>query len=229
MIRSLISAALLSLLLVTGANCAEFSADLFTQTVGGTDKGKIYFRNENISRTEMMGMISIMKRPLIYQLFTDTQKYVVTNLDEIKDRNPLADTADFEEWIGKNHLKKVGSETLQGFECDIFEGDIQFAKDHDPVHVKLWQSRELGYPIRHEGTLPEQAGTVISYLENIQTGKQADSLFEIPADYSKAKNMQEALGMGGMPALGDYDEGQMPSQEELQKMMKEMMKMMEKQ
>lgn len=74
MIRSLISAALLSLLLVTGANCAEFSADLFTQTVGGTDKGKIYFRNENISRTEMMGMISIMKRPLIYQLFTDTQK-----------------------------------------------------------------------------------------------------------------------------------------------------------
>ena len=56
----------------------------------------------------MMGVISIFKRPRIYQLFPDTQKYVVMNVDEISKKNPAADAANFKEWIKKNNFKKNG-------------------------------------------------------------------------------------------------------------------------
>jgi outer membrane lipoprotein-sorting protein len=229
MVRSLISAVILSLFLSTGAIAAEFSADVVTESMAGTSSGKIYFKNDDISRTEMMGMISIFKRPLIYQLFANTQKYVVRNTEEAGKKNPVADAANFREWIDNNNMKKVGSETRQGYRCDIFEGDVKVADDQPPVHMKVWHTQKLGYPLRQESTLPPPVGNVSSHLENIQIGSQAGSLFEVPAGYTQAKDVQEAMGVGAMPSLGDSGRGQAPSQEEIQKMMKEMMKRMEKQ
>jgi hypothetical protein len=229
MIRSLISAIILSLFMATGAISAEFSADMVMESIAGISSGKIYFKNEDINRTEMMGIISIFKRPLIYQLFPDTQKYVIMNIDEISKNNPAADAANFKEWIENNKLKKSGSEKLQGYACDIFEGDMKFAEGQPPVHVKVWHTPKLGYPIRQESTLPAPAGKISSQLENIRLASQAGSLFEVPAGYSQAKDVQEAMGAGGMPSFGEGGKGQAPSQEEMQKMMKEMMKKMGKQ
>ena len=229
MMRSVLSAVLLCLFLASVAMSAEFSADMVMDGMGGTNSGKLYFKNDDISRTEMMGMISITKRPMIYQLFEDTKKYVVTNIDEAKDKNPMADVGSFEEWIKKNKLRKVGTETLEGYRCDIFEGDVKFSEEHDPVHMKVWYNKKLGYPLKHESTLPQVGGKIVSYLKNIRLEKQPDSLFDIPAGYSEAKNMQEAMGMGGMPSMGQGGNGQAPSQEDMEKMMKEMMKRMEKQ
>jgi hypothetical protein len=228
MIRSLISAVILSLFLATGAISAEFSADMVMEGMGGTNSGKIYFKSDDMSRTEMMGMISIFKRPLKYQLFPDTQKYVVQNIDEVSKKNPAADAANFKQWIDKNNLKKTGSETVQGYKCDIFEGDVKFVADQPPVHMKIWHTRKLGYPVRQESTLPPPAGNISSHLENIKLASQDSSLFEIPAGYAQAKDVQEAMGLGAMPSFGDGGKGQAPSQEEVQKMMKEMMKRMEK-
>ncbi len=228
MIRSLISAIALSLFLATGAISAEFSADMVMESMAGTSSGKIYFKNDDTSRTEMMGTISIMKRPHIYQLFTDTQKYVVQNMDDMKKKNPALDAANLKEWIDKNKLKKTGSEELQGYRCDIFEGDVKFADDQPPVHMRIWHTPKLGYPLRHESVLPSPMGNVSTHLENIQLGSQPDSLFEIPDGYSQAKNAQEAMGVGGMPSMGDGGKGQAPSQEDMQKMIKEMMKKMGK-
>lgn len=109
--------------MATGAFSAEFSADRLMQSVGGTHSGKLYFKSEDINRTEMMGIISIFKRPMPYQLFPDTQKYVVMNIDDLSKNNPAADAANFKEWIENNNLKKTGTETLEGYKCDIFEGD----------------------------------------------------------------------------------------------------------
>jgi hypothetical protein len=56
-------------------------------------------------------------------------------------------------------------------------------------------------------------------------------LFEVPAGYARAKDFQGAVGGGGvgaMPSFGDSGKGQAPSREEMQKMMREMMKKMEK-
>ncbi|MCF8143083.1 MAG: DUF4412 domain-containing protein [Deltaproteobacteria bacterium] len=223
MIRPLITAFILSLCMATGAISAEFSADLLMQSVGGTHSGKLYFKNEDLNRIEMMGIISISKRPMTYQLFPDTKKYVVTNIDEISKNNPAADAANFKEWIENNNLKKTGTDTLEGYKCDIFEGDVKLDDDQPPVHMKIWHTPELGYPIRQESTLPQPVGKISSHLKNIQLESQAGSLFEIPAGYSQAKDVQEAMGM---PSFGDGGKGQAPSQEEMQKMMKDMMKKM---
>lgn len=226
MIRSLILAVILSLSMATGAFAAEFSADMVMEAMGGSSSGKIYFKNEDINRTEMMGIISIFKRPLIYQLFPDTQKYVVMNIDEISKNNPAADAANFKEWIKKNKLKNTGSEKLQGYPCEIFEGDVTIDEDKPPVHMKIWHTPKLDYPIRQESKLPPPIGNMSSHLENIQLESQPGTLFEVPSEYSQAKDMQEAMGAGGMPSFGDGGKGQSPSREEMQKMMKEMMKKM---
>jgi hypothetical protein len=226
--RSVISAILLSLFLATAANSAEFSADMVMESMGGTHSGKIYFKNQDINRTEMMGVISIFKRPLIYQLFPNTHKYVIMNVDEISKNNPAADAANFKQWIKKNNFKKTGAETLEGYPCDIFEGNVKMGDDQPPVPTKFWQTRKLDYPIRQESTLPPPIGKVSSQLTAISLSSQAASLFEVPPEYSQAKDIQEAMGAGGMPSLGETGEGQAPSPEDMQKMIKEMMKKMGK-
>ncbi|MFO7599743.1 MAG: DUF4412 domain-containing protein [Candidatus Desulfacyla sp.] len=229
MIRLLISAMTLSLLMATGAISAEFSADMVIETMAGKNPGKIYFKNEDINRTEMAGIISIFNRPQIYQLLPATKKYVVMDIDEITENNPAADPANFNEWIKDNNLKKTGTETLHGYTCDIFEGDVKFGDDQTPVHMKIWHTSKLGYPIRQESTLPPPTGKISSHLENIRLESQDGSLFEVPAGYSEAENIQEAMGGRGMSSFGDRGKGQALSQEEVQKMMKEMMEKMGKQ
>jgi hypothetical protein len=229
MLRSVISAVVVSLVLVSGAMSAEFSADMMVTSMGRTSSGKLYVKNDHVSRTEMMGTISISKRPMVYQLFADTKKYVVTDLDAMKQKNLLADMKNFEDWLKKNNFRKVGSETVSGYRCDVFEGEVALAGGQDPVPMKIWYTPKLGYPVRQESNIPPPVGNIVTSLENIQVGQQADSLFEIPSDYTEAKSMQEAMGMGDMPSMGQGGQGQTPSQEDMQKMMKEMMKRMEKQ
>jgi len=228
MIRTMISTIIVSLLMATGALSAEFSADLLVESMGGTNSGKIYFKDYETSRTEMMGMVSILKRPRIYQLFTNTKKYVVKDINEIKKKNPAVDAASFKEWIKKNKIRKTGSEKVQGYRCDIYEGDVKVAQDMPPVHMKIWYTPKLGYPIRNESTLPSPAGKMSSRLENIKLAPQDSPLFEIPAGYTQAKDMQEAMGSGGIPSMGDRGQGQAPSQEQVQKMLEKMMKKMGK-
>ena len=55
---------------------------------------------------------------------------------------------------------------------------------------------------------------------NVKIGKQPNELFEIPSGYSEAKNTQEAMGMGGLGMPTGGDSGEMPSREDIQKMIK---------
>jgi len=229
MIRSMAGAFVLSLFLVTSAVSAEFSADMVMDSMAGKTTGKLYFKNDDTTRTDMMGVVAIMKRPYIYQLFTDTRKYVVQDIEEMKKTNPALDAANLKDWIDKNNLKKTGSEKLQGYPCDIYEGDVIYGDEDPPVHIRMWHTPKLGYPLRHESVLPAPMGTVSSRLENIQLGPQPGSLFEIPEGYTEAKSAQEAMGMEGMPSFGGAEKGQAPSREEMEKMMKEMMEKMGKQ
>ncbi len=229
MVKSVIAAIALALFLPGGAMSAEFSADMAMETFAGANIGKVYFKTPDVSRTEMMGTISIIKRPIMYQLFPDTKMYVVQNLDDIKKDNPMADASSFKEWMQNNNLKKTGSETVQGYECEIFEGDLKVDEEQPPAHLKLWYSKKLDYPIKQEIELPPPAGKMTYRLENINVASQPDSLFDIPNGYTETKNYQEAMGMGAMPSFGGGEQDAMPSQEEIEKMMQEMMKQMGKQ
>ncbi len=175
---------------------AEFSADEIAM-MGGNIGGKIYYKNSNIHRNESMGMIRIINLPVIYQLFPNTKKYTVSNINDLANKSPMANVS-FNDMIKKNNMKKVGTATIQGFKCDIYEGDIKVTKNQLPMHMKIWYSKKLEYAIKTSMTLPAPMGTVSSHIENIKIGKQPDNLFKIPPGYSKVKSIEEAMGMGNM-------------------------------
>ena len=183
--------------LVSAVIAVEFSADEVT-VMAGEIKGKIYYRNTTTHRNETMGMIMILKYPSMYQIFTDTKKYIVLNMEEAlnKSKNPMAGLS-FEEIIKKNNMKKIGTETIQDFDCVIYEGEFTFSEKMPPMHMKIWYSENLEYGLKMDMTLPAPMGTMSSHLENIKIEKQADALFEIPSGYTKVDSIQEAMGMGG--------------------------------
>ncbi len=226
---------LFAAVIATSLWATEFSADMIAQMVTGKMSGKIYFKNPDVTRNDMMGMISITKRPVVYQIFTGTKKYHVSNIDEIKDENPMAAAGDFNSWIKENKMKKIGQESLSGYKCQIYEGMLQTQQSHPPTHIKLWYSKKLNYPIKTEITLPPPMGTMTSYLENIEVGKLDKSLFVVPDGYTEVASMAEAMGMPDFGALmnnslgggGEASGGNaVPSKEEMEEMMNKMQEMM---
>ncbi len=223
------------LFLASIAVAAEFSADMVTETPMGGNSGKIFYKDTDTSRTEMMGMINIMKYPNVYQLVEETRKYVVSDLDELSRENPSSNIRDFDRFVKENDFKKTGSETLQGYKCDIYEGRVEFSPEpgQEPasVFMKLWYARDLDFSLKTESTLPPPMGKVVSFIENINKGRQPADLFEIPPGYTRVDTLQEAMGMGtgfSMPEGFDGNASEdMPSPEEMQEMIKKMQEMME--
>jgi hypothetical protein len=202
----------------------SFSADTVTQMDSGNVTGKLYFKNSEVNRNEMMGMINIIKYPQVYQLFSNTKKYYVSDVTELDTKDPMAGVSDFDVWAKENDLEKTGTESIEGFACDIYKGTIEVDEETgETAPVKIWLSRKLQYPLKTETLMPPPAGRVLSYVKNIKTGSQPDHLFDIPAGYTKAATMEQAMGM---PAMGQFSDGQgqMPSSEQMGGMMDEMMK-----
>lgn len=210
------------------AVAAEFSADTVTVMPGGTESGKIYFKPPGILRSESMGMVLIAKHPLVTHLFPDRRVYVVTNVEEDPARSPMTGARNFDQWIADNHLRRLGAETVEGFDCEVYAGDVAFAEGQPPTQMKIWYSKKLQYPVKSESTLPATMGKVSNSLKNIRIGPQPDDLFEVPAGYTREENLQSAMGMGGFqpPAAGEG--GQPPSAEQMEEMMKGMQEMMKK-
>lgn len=207
----------------------EFSADIVTQGFV-ENRGKIYFKNIEMHRSEGMGMINITKSPVVYQLVTDTKRYTVQNLDEQRMGNPMGDFGNFQEMVEKNNLKETGKEKIEGFPCVIYSGKVKIHDAEPPVPMKIWYSEKLEVPVKQEMTLGAPMGKIVSLLNNIKIGKQNSSLFDIPPGYEKVNSMEEAMGMGNfqMPAMGG-ENGQGPSEEDMKKMMEKMEQMMQKQ
>lgn len=234
--KTILTLLILSIIsLATSTFAVEFSADVISQLPTGKDTGKLYYKNEDISRNEIMDMISIMKRPLMYQIFPVTKKYYVSNISDLEKKNAMAGAGDFKSWIKKNKMKKVGKETIAGYKCIIYEGDIKSQNAQFSPHMKLWLSKKLNYPIKSEVTLPAPMGKITTSLDNIVIDKQPKSLFSIPVGYVEAGTMQEAMGIPDMGSLmkgfGTEDNNspagnQMPSPENMEKMMEQMQEMM---
>lgn len=215
------------LIIITPALAVEFSADTVTQGMG-QNRGKIYYKNNTTHRSEAMGMIHITKDPNVYTLVESTRKYTVQNLDELRKQNPMADYGNIQKMIDSNNLKKIGKEKLQGYQCVIYEGQIDIGPEHPPVPTKIWYSKELQTPVRHEMEMGSPVGKIVTQLENITRKNLKSSLFDIPAEYEKVHSMQEAMGMGNfqMPSMGNQKNGQAPSAEDMGKMMEQMQDMM---
>ncbi len=217
--------------LLNSAMAEEFSADIILQSRIGDTSGKIYFKNVDVNRHDVMGVTVITKRPLVYQIFDSTKKYVVKDIKELAKEYPMANATSFEEWLDRNHMRATGRETLQGFECTIYQGKITFSEGQSPAPMKVWYSKKLGYPMRMETTLEPPMGAMTHSLENIKIGPQPASLFQIPAGYKKVNSVEDAMGTSGfgLPSMTGSQGG--PSQEDIDNMkeqIEEMMKNMQK-
>jgi hypothetical protein len=202
----------------------EFSADVVTRMDSGNISGKLYFKNNQMNRNDMMGMIMIMNRPHVYQVFTSTKKYHVSDVEALEKENPMAGASDFQAWAKENNMKKVGTESIEGFTCDIYEGDVIFDEQSgQAAHMKFWLSRKLQYPLKTDSMMPPPVGRVTTVLQNIKTGRQPAHLFEIPDGYAAADSMEQAMGM---PDMSQFSEGQTPSAEQMDEMMKQVQEMM---
>jgi hypothetical protein len=200
---------------------AEFSADIMMETGGMKNAGKVFMKNLQVYRNEIMGIVSIGNQDSIYQVFTQTRKYTVASIEEMKKNNPMAGAKDLKTFFKQNNLKQTGSEKIGDYACDVYEGSLKFEEGQPPVQMKIWYSSELDYTIRQESEMPSMAGKMVVQLENIKKGKQPDDLFKVPAGYTKVATTEEAMGIQ-MPQMPEN----MPTQEDQEKMMKQMQEMM---
>ena len=102
-----------------------------------------------------------------------------------------------------NELKKkggkiVGSETLIGHPCDIWELS-QKAPNGEPGKAKLWLAKDIGMPLKAELSTKTKGTTMTLLVSSVKTNVTLEeSLFQVPAGYKvtdmadMAKKMQDA-------------------------------------
>ena len=110
---------------------------------------------------------------------------------------------DVQNLTSDSNRKLVGTETVDGQLCDVYE-----STDGD-IKSKTWISKSNGFPVKSEVTTP--AGVVTSVYKNFKTGGVADNLFELPAGM-QVMDLGELM-KGGVPRgqMPNIPGGQMPN------------------
>jgi hypothetical protein len=93
-------------------------------------------------------------------------------------------TGDIVACLKRKGFKQVGSETVDGHPCSIFEGDEVSGKHK--AHQKIWHPNDLKevFMVKSE-TKTENGHDVIAHVKDIQVAKLDDALFKVPADFHK--------------------------------------------
>ena len=180
---------LLSLVLAAPlAWAAQFSADMKMGMEGHSQAMKIYIDGD-LMRTE----VKTPNGEMIVIVDTKNDKMLFL----MPAQKMYMDTAGMGEAMGMGELpevgklpkdaKKVGTEKLKGYKCDVYE--LQRA---DVGKSKFWWVPKLGMPIK---SISESSmGKATTELENIKEGPQPAKLFKVPAGYTK-------MNMPAMPKV----------------------------
>jgi hypothetical protein len=209
---------LTALILCTGSlACAmEFSYERTTKMGAKTTTSKRYQKGM-ISRQEESGGHIIIVRPdkhVAWALMTETKTYYEQTLPrDIGTKTEAAQLAELAKT--KPGIKKVGSETIDGYVCDEYkldqkkmaQGQSKGRPSPEAGTALVWVSPKLGVVLKAVTDSPK--GKVTAVVTNIKVRKLPDSLFEIPAGYKKQempnmsgmKGMQGMKGMKGMPGM----------------------------
>lgn len=160
---------------------AEFSADTVTSHAGGTFTGKTYIKGDKIRSEgvkEGRNTISIhrMDRGITWVLIPENKTYMEMSGVTSSNMEEMEKTA--QEMTEK---KNLGTETVNGHLCDKFQ---YVYKDKSLGVVTQWIAKDLKYPIKTEHTGMQGYG-MKAELTNIKTQHLPDSLFELPAGYTK--------------------------------------------
>jgi outer membrane lipoprotein-sorting protein len=164
------------------AAVAEFSADFTMTENGNVITGKTFIKGNKIRKVAAVQgqtVITILRpdKKVAWTLMPDEKQYIEIGL-AFDPARPSADA-------GTEYAydqKTIGHEKVNGYDCDV----IQYAYKKKIYGVLVqWFSSKLNFAIKYQ--IRDTNGKVISTQEykNIKTGNVADSLFEIPAGYTK--------------------------------------------
>ena len=183
-IISVVLVVVISIFLLGGIAIArDFSADMVFTTKDGVLTGKIFVAKEK-TRMETAQTITITRidKNVVWILMPAQRMYMEQPL---KPENVVATT---DKIPGEIERKLVGKETVGGKRTDKYR--IVYTTADKKETVFQWIAADSGLPIKSAAV---DGRWTIEY-KNLKTGKQPDSLFEIPTGYQKF-----SLGVPVMP------------------------------
>ena len=160
---------------------AEFSANVITKAEGQEMRGKIFMKGEKIrSEFDAGGQtnISIVRpdKKVVWMVMPAEKMYM---------EMPMTDEAQEKILIKKPEdqvkMKLVGTETVNGYECDKYEYEVTTSPKGQSIKHFVWIAKKLQMPIKAMAA----DGSFSMEYQDIKMGGVADSLFQVPQGYQK--------------------------------------------
>jgi hypothetical protein len=172
------------ILLYSGWSIAvEFSADMVIQPKGDEKmSGKFFIKGGNIRQETVMDE----EKQILIVRPDKKVSWMITPEEKMYMEIPWQEEDEaIEEWSAakEKDAKLIGEETVAGYVCKKFE------RTEDGQKVTYWVPKKMPFPIK-----VEDSEAVVEY-KNIVEGSVSDSLFEVPADYTKIP-IPDASGAG---------------------------------
>jgi hypothetical protein len=163
------------------AQAAEFSATMITKAGGMELPGKVYVKGDKM-RNEIQAsghpIINIMRpdKKLVWIIMPQQKAYMEMPIHPGTKQQMMTLTEK-----QKAKMKKVGSETIDGYTCEKYETTMD--QQGRPMKVYMWIATDLGVPIK----VAAEDGSFTMEYKDIKPGEIADSQFEAPQEYKKMK------------------------------------------
>jgi hypothetical protein len=181
--RSLPGVALITIFLLAAglAQAAEFTATLVTKAGGKEIPGKVYVKDNKMrNEVEVAGMASVhILRPdkkVVWIIMPQQKAYMEMPFNKEAQQKLLPLTEE-----QKAKMKKVGTETVNGYACDKYETSL--SHQGKAMQVFTWLATDLNLPIK----IMSADGAFAMEYQDIKPGAVADTMFEVPQGYQKMK------------------------------------------
>ncbi|MFZ2089239.1 MAG: DUF4412 domain-containing protein [Desulfobaccales bacterium] len=167
------------LLAASLSQAAEFTATVVTKAGGMEIPGKVYVKDKKIRNEVEAASISgihIMRpdKKVIWVIIPQQKAYMEMPLSQEAQQKMMLLTEN-----QKANLKKVGSETVNGYATDKYETSMSY--QGKSMKIFTWIAADLGMPIK---VVSEDGSFSLEY-KDIKPGQVADSLFEPPPGFNK--------------------------------------------
>jgi outer membrane lipoprotein-sorting protein len=176
-----IIAAVLFCLAASLVQAAEMSADVITTAEGQTMHGKIFMKGDKIRNEFQAGgqtQVSILRpdQKKVWLLMPAEKMYMEMPITEETQEKMLIKKPE-----EQAKMKLVGTETVNGFECEKYEYEVTAPHKNQAVKHFVWIAKKLQMPIKAMAA----DGSFSMEYQNIKMGGVADSLFEVTQGYQK--------------------------------------------
>ncbi|MGQ9689152.1 MAG: DUF4412 domain-containing protein [Desulfobaccales bacterium] len=163
------------------AQGAEFTATLITHADGREIPGKVFVKGEKVRydvQIEGQSGINILRpdKKLMWVILPGQKTYM-----EMPVTSPIQQNMMSLSEAEKSRMKKIGTETINGYVCDKYEATLDHHGRSDNFFV--WMAQDLGLPIK----MMAQDGSMGMEYRDITKKDLTDALFEAPQGYRKLK------------------------------------------